>query len=125
MVTGINDGAAAVVVMSQSEAKKRGLAPLCRIVGWGQAGVDPAIMGTGTIPAVRKAVSNNCFSKSTFYYFFIYCGGAGEKLQVLMAPIRGFPLWNALPGEGRGPRYIICTRPRWYFRLPSPFQHTL
>jgi acetyl-CoA C-acetyltransferase len=54
--SGINDGAAAVVVMSASEAEKRGLTPLARIVSWAHAGVDPAIMGTGPIPASRKAL---------------------------------------------------------------------
>ena len=54
--SGINDGAAAVVVMSASEAKRRGLAPLARIVSWSHAGVDPAIMGTGPIPASRAAL---------------------------------------------------------------------
>lgn len=52
----MNDGAAAVVLMKLSEAQKRGVAPLARIVSWGQAGVDPAIMGTGPIPAIKKAV---------------------------------------------------------------------
>jgi acetyl-CoA C-acetyltransferase len=54
--SGINDGAAAVVVMSAAEAAKRGIAPLARIVSWATAGVDPAIMGTGPIPASRKAL---------------------------------------------------------------------
>ena len=56
--SGINDGAAAVVMASRSAAERLGLsAPLARVVSWAQAGVDPAIMGTGPIPAVRKAVS--------------------------------------------------------------------
>jgi acetyl-CoA C-acetyltransferase len=54
--SGINDGAAAVVVMSAAEAKKRGIAPMARIVSWATAGVDPSIMGTGPIPASRKAL---------------------------------------------------------------------
>lgn len=54
--SGINDGAAALVVMSAAEAAKRGLTPLARIVSWATAGVDPAIMGTGPIPASRKAL---------------------------------------------------------------------
>ena len=54
--SGINDGAAAVVLMSAAEAEKRGLTPLARIVSWATAGVDPAIMGTGPIPASRKAL---------------------------------------------------------------------
>ena len=54
--SGINDGAAAVVLMSADEAQRRGLEPLARIVSWAQVGVDPAIMGTGPIPASRKAL---------------------------------------------------------------------
>jgi acetyl-CoA C-acetyltransferase len=54
--SGINDGAAAVVLMTTDEAKSRGLTPLARIVSWAQAGVDPANMGTGPIPASRKAL---------------------------------------------------------------------
>ncbi|MCB1970878.1 MAG: acetyl-CoA C-acetyltransferase, partial [Geminicoccaceae bacterium] len=54
--SGINDGAAAIVVMSADEAAKRGLKPLAKIVSWAQAGVDPSIMGTGPIPASRKAL---------------------------------------------------------------------
>jgi len=54
--SGINDGAAAVVLMSAEEAAKRGAAPLARIKSWATAGVDPAIMGTGPIPASRMAL---------------------------------------------------------------------
>lgn len=55
--SGINDGAAAMVLMRQSEAVKRGLKPLARIVSWATAGVDPAVMGTGPIPASRAALA--------------------------------------------------------------------
>ncbi|MFN4165011.1 MAG: acetyl-CoA C-acetyltransferase [Ferrovibrio sp.] len=55
--SGINDGAAAVVLMSAEEAKKRGVKPLARIVSWAQSGVDPSIMGTGPIPASRAALA--------------------------------------------------------------------
>jgi acetyl-CoA C-acetyltransferase len=54
--SGINDGAAAVVLMSAEEAKKRGIKPLAKVKAWATAGVDPAIMGTGPIPATRKAL---------------------------------------------------------------------
>jgi acetyl-CoA C-acetyltransferase len=54
--SGINDGAAALVLMTAAEAQKRGLTPLARIVSWATAGVDPAIMGSGPIPASRKAL---------------------------------------------------------------------
>ena len=54
--SGINDGAAAVVLMTAKQAAKEGRKPLARIVSWGQAGVDPKIMGTGPIPASRTAL---------------------------------------------------------------------
>ena len=54
--SGINDGAAAVVLMTAKQAAKEGKTPLSRIVSWGQAGVDPKIMGTGPIPASRTAL---------------------------------------------------------------------
>ncbi|HEY1544013.1 MAG TPA: acetyl-CoA C-acetyltransferase [Xanthobacteraceae bacterium] len=54
--SGINDGAAALVLMKASEAAKRGKTPLARIVSWAHAGVDPAIMGTGPIPSSRAAL---------------------------------------------------------------------
>lgn len=54
--SGINDGAAAVVLMSADEAEKRGLTPLARIRSWASVGVDPSIMGTGPIPASRAAL---------------------------------------------------------------------
>ena len=54
--SGINDGAAAVVLMTAKQAAKEGKTPLARIVSWGQAGVDPKIMGTGPIPASRAAL---------------------------------------------------------------------
>ncbi len=54
--SGINDGAAAVVLMSAEDAEARGIRPLARIVSWATCGVDPAIMGTGPIPASRKAL---------------------------------------------------------------------
>jgi acetyl-CoA C-acetyltransferase len=54
--SGINDGAAAVVLMTLEEAARRGITPLARIVSWAHAGVDPSIMGTGPIPASKKAL---------------------------------------------------------------------
>ena len=54
--SGINDGAAAIVVMSAAEAQRRGLAVLARIASFATAGVDPAVMGTGPIPSSRKAL---------------------------------------------------------------------
>ena len=62
--SGINDGAAAAVLMTMAEAEKRGVTPLARIVSWATAGVDPAIMGTGPIPASRKALEKAGWSVS-------------------------------------------------------------
>jgi acetyl-CoA C-acetyltransferase len=54
--SGINDGAAVVIMMSEKDAEKRGLTPLARIASWASVGVDPAIMGSGPIPASRAAL---------------------------------------------------------------------
>jgi acetyl-CoA C-acetyltransferase len=61
--SGINDGAAAVVVMKRSAAEKRGIEPLARIVSWATSGVDPSIMGTGPIPASKHALEKAGWSK--------------------------------------------------------------
>jgi acetyl-CoA C-acetyltransferase len=62
--SGINDGAGAVVLMTASEAARRGVKPLARIAAWATAGVDPAVMGTGPIPATRKALEKAGWSVS-------------------------------------------------------------
>jgi len=62
--SGINDGAAAVLLMTAEEAEKRGIEPLARIASWATAGVDPAVMGTGPIPASRKALAKAGWSVS-------------------------------------------------------------
>lgn len=62
--SGLNDGAAAVVLMKESEAKKRGLEPLARVTSWATAGVDPSVMGTGPIPASKKALEKAGWSVS-------------------------------------------------------------
>jgi acetyl-CoA C-acetyltransferase len=62
--SGINDGAAALVVMSAREAAKRGLTPLARIASFATAGVDPAVMGSGPIPSSRKALQRAGWSTS-------------------------------------------------------------
>uniref|UniRef100_A0A8B9Q9H4 Acetyl-CoA acetyltransferase, cytosolic n=1 Tax=Apteryx owenii TaxID=8824 RepID=A0A8B9Q9H4_APTOW len=54
--TGINDGAAAVVLMKKSEAARRGLMSLAQIVSWAQTGLDPSIMGVGPITAIKQAI---------------------------------------------------------------------
>lgn len=55
--SGLNDGAAAVVLMKLDEAKRRNLQPIAKIVGHAQAGVDPKVMGLGPVPAIRNLVS--------------------------------------------------------------------
>jgi acetyl-CoA C-acetyltransferase len=55
--SGLNDGAAATLLMTEAEATRRGITPLVRIVSWATAGVDPAVMGTGPIPASQKALA--------------------------------------------------------------------
>ena len=55
--SGLNDGAAAVVLMSENEAKKRNLEPLAKIVSWATCGVEPSLMGSGPIPASKKALN--------------------------------------------------------------------
>ncbi len=62
--SGLNDGAAALVLMSAAEAQKRGLTPLARIASWASAGVEPEIMGTGPIPAMKKALEKAGWSVS-------------------------------------------------------------
>ena len=62
--SGLNDGAAALVLMTADEAARRGLAPLARIASWATAGVDPAVMGTGPIPASQKALAKAGWSVS-------------------------------------------------------------
>jgi acetyl-CoA C-acetyltransferase len=62
--SGINDGAAAVALMAAADAEKRGIEPLARIVSWAHAGVDPAIMGTGPIPASRMALEKAGWDKA-------------------------------------------------------------
>jgi acetyl-CoA C-acetyltransferase len=60
--SGINDGASAVVMMSLEEARKRGLEPLGKVVGWAVAGVDPNIMGIGPVPATKKVLAKTGLS---------------------------------------------------------------
>ena len=62
--SGINDGAAAVVLMSEEEANKRGITPMAKIVSWATAGVDPQVMGPGPIPASKNALEKAGWSVS-------------------------------------------------------------
>ncbi|KAG5846423.1 acetyl-CoA acetyltransferase, cytosolic [Anguilla anguilla] len=81
--SGINDGAAAVVLMTLSEAQKRGLDPMARIVSWAQAGLDPSIMGTGPIPAIRKALEKAGWQKDQVDLFEINEAFAAQSIAVL------------------------------------------
>uniref|UniRef100_A0AAZ3QS34 Acetyl-CoA acetyltransferase 2 n=1 Tax=Oncorhynchus tshawytscha TaxID=74940 RepID=A0AAZ3QS34_ONCTS len=81
--SGINDGAAATVLMSQSEAQKRGLKPMARITSWAQAGLDPAIMGTGPIPAIRKAVAKAGWQLDQVDLFEINEAFAAQSIAVV------------------------------------------
>lgn len=62
--SGINDGAAALVLMSDEEAQKRGLTPLAKIASWAHAGLDPQIMGLGPVPASKKALEKAGWAES-------------------------------------------------------------
>ncbi|CAN9507846.1 unnamed protein product [Ophioblennius macclurei] len=81
--SGINDGAAATVLMSQSEAAKRGLKPLGTIVSWAQAGLDPSIMGTGPIPAIKKAVEKASWQLDQVDLFEINEAFAAQSIAVV------------------------------------------
>ena len=81
--SGINDGAAALVIMSADKAKELGLKPMAKIVSYASAGVDPAIMGTGPVPASRKAMKlanltikdiDLVEANEAFCAQFVYCG---------------------------------------------------
>ncbi|TSK58158.1 Acetyl-CoA acetyltransferase, cytosolic [Bagarius yarrelli] len=81
--SGINDGAAAAVLMSQSEAQRRGLHPTARIVSWAQTGLDPSIMGTGPISAIRKATEKAGWQLSEVDLYEINEAFAAQCLAVV------------------------------------------
>ncbi|CAK8686418.1 unnamed protein product [Clavelina lepadiformis] len=81
--TGLNDGAAAVVVMSLEEAKKRSLPTLGKIASWAHVGVDPLIMGTGPISAIRKAVSKAGWKLEDVDLFEINEAFASQSLAIV------------------------------------------
>ncbi|XP_059368646.1 acetyl-CoA acetyltransferase, cytosolic [Carassius carassius] len=81
--SGINDGAAATVLMSQSEAQRRGLKPMARITSWAQAGLDPSVMGTGPILAIRKAADKAGWKLDEVDLFEINEAFAAQSIAVV------------------------------------------
>jgi len=81
--SGINDGAAALLLLSEPEMKKRGISPLARVVSWGQAGVDPKVMGTGPIPAIRKALVKASWTAEEVDLFELNEAFAAQSLAVI------------------------------------------
>ena len=81
--SGINDGAAAVTLMSSSEAEKRNLKKLVKIKSWASCGVDPALMGTGPIPSTKKALDLAGWSVKDIDLFEINEAFAAQSLAVL------------------------------------------
>jgi len=81
--SGINDGAACVMLVSASSLKEHGLTPLVRVASWAQAGLDPAIMGTGPIPAVKKALSIAGWSVDDVDLFELNEAFAAQSLAVV------------------------------------------
>ncbi|KAF6022544.1 ACAT2 [Bugula neritina] len=81
--SGINDGAAAVVLMSSKTASDRGLKPMARIVSYAQVGVDPKIMGTGPIPAVKKALAKAGWTMEEVDLFELNEAFAAQSLAVV------------------------------------------
>lgn len=78
--SGVNDGAAALVLMSAEEAKKRGLEPLATVKSWAVAGVDPNIMGIGPVPATQKLLKRTGMSISDFDLIELNEAFAGQVL---------------------------------------------
>ncbi|KAG7460805.1 hypothetical protein MATL_G00202820 [Megalops atlanticus] len=81
--SGINDGAAATVLMTLSEAHKRGLKPMAKIISWAQVGLDPSVMGTGPIPAIRKALEKAGWQKDEVDLFEINEAFAAQSVAVV------------------------------------------
>ncbi|XP_036406035.1 acetyl-CoA acetyltransferase, cytosolic [Megalops cyprinoides] len=81
--SGINDGAAATVLMTLSEANRRGLKPMAKIISWAQVGLDPSVMGTGPIPAIRKALEKAGWQKDEVDLFEINEAFAAQSVAVV------------------------------------------
>uniref|UniRef100_A0A3P9M8C0 Acetyl-CoA acetyltransferase 2 n=1 Tax=Oryzias latipes TaxID=8090 RepID=A0A3P9M8C0_ORYLA len=81
--SGINDGAAAAVLMGLSEAERRGIKPMAKIISWAQAGLDPSIMGTGPIPAIKKAIEKAAWQLDQVDLFEINEAFAAQSVAVV------------------------------------------
>lgn len=81
--SGVNDGAAALILMSGAEATRRGLEPLCRIASWAHAGIDPQVMGLGPIPASRKALERAGWTTGSVDLWEINEAFAAQSLAVI------------------------------------------
>ncbi len=81
--SGINDGAAALVLMSREEADKKSLEPLVKIVSWANCGVDPSLMGLGPIPSIKKALSNAKWKLDEVDLFEINEAFAAQSIAVI------------------------------------------
>nr|XP_033795152.1 acetyl-CoA acetyltransferase, cytosolic [Geotrypetes seraphini] len=81
--SGINDGAAAVLLMKKSEASHRGLAPLAQVISWAQVGINPSIMGVGPISAIKKAVEKARWTLDEVDLFEINEAFAAQSLAVI------------------------------------------
>lgn len=80
--SGINDGAAAVVLMKKSEAERRGLVPLAKIVSWASVGIDPSIMGTGPISAIKAVIAKASWTLEQVDLFEINEAFAAQSIAV-------------------------------------------
>lgn len=81
--SGINDGAAALVLMNEAAAQQRGIKPMVRIVGWAHAGVDPQVMGLGPIPATRKLLDRIGWSTDSVDLWEVNEAFSAQSLAVL------------------------------------------
>jgi acetyl-CoA C-acetyltransferase len=81
--SGINDGAAALVLMAESEAGRRGVTPLGSVAGWAHAGIDPQVMGLGPVPACRKLLKRLGWSSADVDLWEINEAFAAQSLAVL------------------------------------------
>ncbi|MDP3318667.1 MAG: acetyl-CoA C-acyltransferase [Bosea sp. (in: a-proteobacteria)] len=119
--SGINDGAAALVIMSAKEAAKRGLKPLARIASWATAGVDPAIMGSGPIPATRKALEKAGWSVSDLDLVEANEAFAAQALAVNkdlgwnpeIVNVNGGAIAIGHPIGASGARVLVTSAPYW------------